>query len=153
MKSKFCVLGIDLGTTNIKAIVVNSHGDVAGYARQAVAYDRPALTICELPADRFCGTVGKVIFKAIKAAGITSDEIAAVGYASQANSFLLLDESGTPLTPIISWQDGRVDAVPEAITELWRNTRFVDVTGLGLTSPGFAISKLIHLAREPVWSR
>ena len=99
-------LGIDLGTTYFKAGVYDGEGRLCGLGRESVPKvsedDR-----CELSVSGFWKTVAGAISQALSDAGIPASAIDAVSYSSQANSFVLLDGAGEPLTPLILWSDHR----------------------------------------------
>ncbi len=147
------LLGVDLGTTNLKALLADERGRTLAVYRESVVYDRASPRRCELPADRFAATLARCIRGVCERAGVDGTEIEGVSYASQANSFLLLDAEGLPLTPIISWLDARVERPDPAVEELWRCDRFLEITGLGVRSSQLAVVKIAELRRTPVWSK
>ncbi|MBQ3820042.1 MAG: hypothetical protein II809_01095, partial [Bacteroidales bacterium] len=99
-------LGIDLGTSYFKAGVYDGEGRLCGLGRESVPKvsedDR-----CFLPVSGFWKAVAGAISQALSDAGIPASAIDAVSYSSQANSFVLLDRTGDPLTPLILWSDHR----------------------------------------------
>ena len=153
-----CVIGIDLGTTNFKFAVVDPGGEVRGLARERVAYSSQktdnGLLSCELGPDRFARIVRAGIGAACDTAGVTASDIEAVSYASQANSFLLIDGDSQPLTPIVSWQDTARRPGTKAIRELISDSEF-ERTGLGRCSDGILAARAIWYQREQpeLWHR
>ena len=152
------VLGIDLGTTNFKACVFGRDGRQRGLGRVAV---RPDVSgdRCELPAERFWAHLREAVAAALKEAGAADGELSdikAIGYSSQASSFILLDEHDVPLTPLILWPDKRVRRIDPALAALWSRPDFTDTTGLGL-QPGaeFTPAKLLWFRsrHHEVWAR
>ena len=99
----------------------------------------------ELAAGRFQDLLRGVIRQAINAAGVAPAAIQAVSYSSQANSFLLLDGEGAPLSPIILWQDRRVGEVPAELVSLRGRADFLSTTGMDTVSPLGCASKLLWL--------
>lgn len=145
------LLGIDLGTTNIKALLVDRHGSALALARQQVAYDTAEGGRCELPAERLIDVIGRSVEEVCTAAGCTPSDIRAVSYGSQANTFLLLDSGYEPLTPLISWQDSRVNEPDPRLHELWDLEGYLETTGLGIESNNLAVAKIMWLQNMPVW--
>ena len=127
--------GIDLGTTYFKAGVYNEAGFLRGLGRVAVpkvvAGDR-----CELQVEGFWGAIKQCLGKALAAAGIGATELSGLSYSSQANSFLLLDAAGNPLTPLVLWQDRRAGDGGEALSTLASRADFLEKTGIGVTPDG-----------------
>ena len=136
-----CVLGIDLGTSYFKAALFDQTGALRGLSRLPVP-KRTEGGCCELAIEDFWRVIGECISGACAEARIAPEEIVAVSYASQANSFLLLDEQNHPLTPLILWPDLRAAEERGRAQTLWEHPRFLSVTGLGIGSPEFMVHKL-----------
>lgn len=138
-------LGIDLGTSYFKAGIFDEQGNLAGLGRCYVNKQTDDGEICELPIADFWVTLLKSINRAIEKAEINPNELIAVSYSSQANSFVLLDETDNPLTPLILWPDKRAGRVPSALQSILEKRDFLKKTGLGI-SPG-----LQSMAAKIVW--
>lgn len=146
-------LGIDLGTSYFKAGVFDREGKLRGLGRQPVVKSGAAVGRCELTPARFRRTLRLAIAQALSEAGTRAERIGALSWSSQANSFILLDASDEPLTPLILWPDGRGTDAPEALTG---RTDFMDATGLGIAPGGGSmISKTERFRhRQPrLWDR
>ena len=138
-------LGIDLGTSYFKAGIFDEQGTLAGLGRCFVDKQTDDGGICELPIADFWTTLRNTVNLAIEKAEINPNELVAVSYSSQANSFVLLDETDHPLTPLILWPDIRVGRIPSALQSLLENRNFLKKTGLGIL-PG-----LQSMAAKIVW--
>jgi sugar (pentulose or hexulose) kinase len=136
------VLGVDLGTTYFKCGIIDNTGNLTGLGRVAVPSRSPDRRRCELDVDDFYTTIREGIQDACSQAQISLNDIQAISYSSQANSFLLLDSRTTPLTPIILWPDLRVEEIHPEVKELWDHPRYLETTGLGLKGEGFCIDKI-----------
>lgn len=149
------VAGLDLGTTFFKVGLYDRTGRCRGLGRRAFEKDRTESGHCEVPVERFYQILKGALDDAVAAGGCERSDIKGVSYASQANSFLLLDEHDEPLTPIIVWQDGRADPAPEHIQAFWNQQHVLDATGLGLFGPKWMVAKLDWFGRErpEIWSR
>lgn len=131
------VLAIDQGTSGTKAIVVDGDGRVLATAEEslrpryldggAVEQDPVALFDSIISAGR----------RALAEAGVPAD---AVALANQGESVLAWDPAtGTPLTPIIVWQDRRAEAWCRDHTA--HRDRVHELTGLEL-DPYFSAPKM-----------
>lgn len=125
-------LGIDLGTSYFKAGVFDENGDLLGLGRHFVEKNTNNGITCELSVDVFWRTLRFCIDDAIEESCISSKEISALSYSSQANSFILLDKENKPLTPIILWPDNRASALSDPLQSLINRDDFVTKTGLGI---------------------
>jgi len=147
------VLGIDLGTSYFKLGLFDRAGQLRGLGRVLVEKNTEQGR-CELAVDSFWSLLREGLAQACEEAGARCDQIRAVGYSSQANSFVLLDANSEPLTPLVLWPDRRVEEVDPAIQSLWQRKDFLATTALGMdVSPGFLVSKLHWFSqRQPeVW--
>ena len=98
-------LGIDLGTSYFKFGIYDENTNLKGLGRVAVEKDTGNGNLCELPANRFIKLLKAGIDQACREAEISPAVIDSIGYASQANSFILLDKNFEPLTPLIPCPD------------------------------------------------
>ena len=150
------ILGIDLGTSYFKAAVFSSSGKILGLGRQAVTKDQDRSGKCELPIERFWRILAASIAEATVEAEIYPDQIEAVGYSSQANSYLLLDKECNPLTPLILWPDTRPGGVYPESKQLWQAPDFLQTTGVGIDiNPSLMANKLLwHQKEQPeIWEK
>jgi xylulokinase len=144
------VLGIDLGTTYFKAGLFSERGEILGMGRAVVAAETATPGRFEVPAARFQALLREVTSGALREASLPAEAVRAVSYSSQANSFLLLDRDGLPLTPVILWQDRRVEEMPAGLARLLARPDFLAVTGLDIVSPLMCAAKLLWLrTNEP----
>lgn len=149
------VLGIDLGTTYFKLGLFDRQGQLRGLGRVAVSKQEPQKGWCELPVGRFWSTLKEGLTQTLEQAQAETNDIQAVSYSSQANSFLLLDRNDQPLTPLILWPDCRVEKVDQKLSKLWSRQDFLEVTGIGFQSPQSCIAKLLWFQKErpDIWSQ
>ena len=108
-------LGIDVGTTAVKALVVNEAGAVAGEAESPLDVSTPRPGWAEQdPHDWWKGTVN-----AVRAACAQADirEVGSIGLSGQMHSSVLLDEADRVLRPAILWNDVRTSAQCQSIVD------------------------------------
>jgi sugar (pentulose or hexulose) kinase len=148
------VCGIDLGTSYFKVALFDRHGECRGLGRLATPVHITG-PIRELSADDFRASLAGALQQALTQAQASPADIAAVSYASQANTFIVLDGDDQPLTPLILWNDTRAEIDPH-LADLFARDDFLAVTGLGLPAgSGFAAMKLRWLQRThpDIWAR
>jgi sugar (pentulose or hexulose) kinase len=149
-------LGIDLGTSYFKAAVFDENGKLKGLSRQWLAKETGDGLTCELSLDVFWGTLRRCIVESVFHAGIAPGEISALSYSSQANSFVLADEEGHPLTPIILWPDKRASEIELPTGFVSFNHEFITKTGLGIQpNHEFCLAKIkwFQENRPDTWRR
>ena len=105
-------LGIDVGTTAVKALVVGEDGRVAGEAESPLEVSVPSPGWSEQnPGDWWKGTV-EAVQASTNAAGVR-----AIGLSGQMHSSVLLDEDSRVVRPAILWNDVRTTAQCRFITD------------------------------------
>lgn len=137
------VLGIDQGTTQTTAVVVDQRGKlVAKHSVQLTAtFPKPGLV--EQDPEELVETVIGACKPLLEEYG---DKIEAVGFDNQGESFVLWDsQSGKAITPIIVWQDARGESICEKLKDHEAVIR--EKTGLFLQSY-FSAPKLKCILEE-----
>ena len=102
-------LGFDIGTSGVKAVLLDADGAVRGQATADHPVSNPQPLWSEQdPASWWesCRTATA----ALKAEGAPLDAVRAMGLSGQMHGATLLDASGAVLRPCILWNDGRSHA-------------------------------------------
>lgn len=144
--AKHTLIGIDVGTTATKAVLIDEQGQrLAGFSR-AQPMHRPAPGHAEQNPQDWLDAV----FAALQTFADAHDlsDLQAIGICSQVNTHVFVDAAGSPLLPAITWQDTRsgADAAAlEAQTTSEQRTRW-----FGAPIPidaSHALSRLAHIRR------
>ena len=141
------VLGIDLGTSYFKLGLFDCDGNLAGLGRVAVETNRIGGK-AELPSDRLWQLLRQGLKQACQQASTDPDNIKALSYSSQANTFLLLNKNNQPLTPLILWTDNRTETLPQELLELGNRDDFMRITGQGESYSINHMASKLHWLRE-----
>lgn len=99
------IIGIDVGTTAVKSVILSTTGLVLGSARAEVAVDRPSHNRAEQDMDLMWSTAADTITTALAEAGDV--ELLAVSVTGQGDGAWLVDAAGRPTGPAALWLDGR----------------------------------------------
>ena len=140
-------LGIDIGTSAVKAVLMGDDGAVAGEARAALSVSRPQPLWSEQDPAHWWGAVHDAVLQLEP--GLRR-RVRAVGLSGQMHGAVLLDKARQVLRPAILWNDGRCAA--ECAQLLEREPRAHALTGNPIL-PGFTAPKLAWVRNhEPqVW--
>ncbi|MFV1960091.1 MAG: FGGY family carbohydrate kinase, partial [Planctomycetota bacterium] len=103
-------MGIDLGTSAVKAVLVDERGETRSRARTPMPLLCPSPRAAEQEADVWWDACVASIQACLEGGG--SFEIGGIGLTGQKHALLALDAAGAPLAPARLWADGR--AVGEA---------------------------------------
>ncbi|WP_343726877.1 xylulokinase [Burkholderia seminalis] len=141
-------IGVDLGTSGVKAVLLDRDGAVRASASQALTVSRPHPRWSEQAPrdwwDAACGALAALVADA-RAAGIDPHDIGAIGLTGQMHGATLLDARGDVLRPAILWNDGRADA---ECAELERLAPTLRAVAGNLAMPGFTAPKLLWVRRH-----
>ena len=128
------ILGIDQGTTSSRAVVFDLHGRLISIGKKKIKQFYPEPGWVEEDARELWTSVLAAVHQAVKKAGITFSELAAVGLANQRDTLLFWDPyTGEPLTPAMVWQDCRTMSLGEAMPADLRR-HFAEVSGMPMIS-------------------
>lgn len=135
-------LGIDIGTSSVKTVLIDDRGRLAGSTTAPLSIDRPhPLWSEQNPSDWWAATN-------IAVAGLDlslRSKVQAIGLTGQMHGATLLDQTLTPLRPAILWNDGRSHQECQDLTE--DEPAFVSHGG-NLVMPGFTAPKLAWVKRH-----
>ncbi|SEQ88414.1 glycerol kinase GlpK [Streptomyces radiopugnans] len=129
------IAAIDQGTTSSRCIVFDRDGRIVSVGQKEHEQIFPEPGWVEHDAAEIWANVQEVVAEALERAGITREDVRALGITNQRETTLLWDRAtGEPVHNAIVWQDTRTDAL---CRELGRNVgqdRFRRETGLPLAS-------------------
>ena len=138
-------LGIDVGTTAVKALVVDESGGVVGEAESPLGVSAPRPGWAEQdPHDWWQGTVNAVR-AACAQAGVR--EVESIGLSGQMHSSALLDKADKVLRPAILWNDVRTTAQCRAIIDQVGKAGLRQMVG-NPALEGFTAPKLLWMRDE-----
>ena len=135
-------LGIDIGTSGVKAVIVAPSGAVLAQATAPLSVSRPLPLWSEQdPDDWWAATEAAVLAldPALRAG------VLGIGLAGQMHGATLLGADDRPLRPAILWNDGRSFAECAELEQAEPKTRAI--TG-NIAMPGFTAPKLAWVRRH-----
>lgn len=149
-KPGYAAIALDLGTTSIKAGLLDHEGALS----HVVARPAPKMNVAdgryESDALAYVRGAGQVLDECLVQSGDAASRVINLGLCSQRSSFLLWEAAtGQPVTPLISWQDDRGSSSCDALQGHQDLIR--ELTGLPL-APYYFAPKLRHVLQEnPAW--
>ncbi|WP_370676401.1 FGGY-family carbohydrate kinase [Pleomorphomonas sp. PLEO] len=102
------LVGIDVGTTSVKATLFDERGKALRTFADHHPTARPASGFAEQNPDDWTSRV--IAALAHLSDGLPNGAVAGIGLTSQVNTHVFLDGGGAPLLQAITWQDGRAGA-------------------------------------------
>ena len=128
------LLGLDLGTGSVKALLISDDGSVQGEASAPYPVNSPRPAWAETdPGDWWEATVGA----AREAVGGRGGDVRAVGLSGQMHGVVLSDGDGKPSRPAILWADARSGDELPAYRRLDRDLRrgLANPPAVGMAGP------------------
>ena len=130
-------LGIDIGTSGVKVVVLDQHGSVVGQGTAALTVQRPHPLWSEQDPDAWW----KATIAAVQAIDPSvRRSVRGIGLAGQMHGATLLDADDRPLRPAILWNDGRCFAECAALERAVPKLRTISGN---IAMPGFTAPKLL----------
>ena len=130
-------IGIDLGTSAVKLLLVDEEGSITSTVSKsyAVEYPRPGWSQ-QNPADWWeAVTAGARELMA----GVDTAQVRAIGTGGQMHGLVALDVAGEVIRPCILWNDGRTDEEVCFLNETIGRERLSELAGniafAGFTAP------------------
>jgi xylulokinase len=136
------LLGIDVGTTGSKAVLIGDDGAVVASATSEYPMYTPQPLWAEQdPADWWDATVTS-IRRVLADSGVAPAQVSGIGLTGQMHGLVLLDAQGAVLRRCIMWNDQRTAAECAAITARVGAQRILQLTGNPVL-PGFTAPKIV----------
>jgi xylulokinase len=129
------LVGLDVGTTGVKAVAVDPDGAVLARSEESYALSTPRPGWAEQDPDDW--------LRAAKRA-LASIEAGALGFSGQMHGLVALDADEVPLRPAILWNDQRTAAECAEIESRIGLERLIELTG-NRALTGFTAPKLLWL--------
>ena len=133
-------LGIDIGTSAVKVVLVDADDRLVDQESQPLAVSRPQPLWSEQQPDDWWRGVESAMAQLAASHSDLLRAVRGIGLSGQMHGAVLLDANDTVLRPAILWNDGRSEAqcraLMQAVPEL------TQITG-NLAMPGFTAPKLL----------
>lgn len=135
-------LGIDLGTSGVKAVVLSPTGEVLAQSTAPLSVDRPRPLWSEQNPENWWTATDRAVMQLRPE---LRDQVRGMGLAGQMHGAVLLGADDMPLRPAILWNDGRSFAECAELESAEPNAR--GITG-NIAMPGFTAPKLLWVRRH-----
>jgi len=132
-------IGIDVGTSSIKALLVNPNGEVLANSNPQYPFQTPAPLWAETDPEVWWHATCAALKELLK--DQKPERIGGVGLTGQMHGLVLLDQEGQPLRPCIMWNDQRSYKECDEMTESIGQSEVLRITGNPILA-GFTAPKL-----------
>ena len=101
------ILGLDIGTSSVKAILLDECQKVVAEASQSLQISRPKSLWSEQNPEEWWNATLKAVAEIRRSNAREFSALKAIGLSGQMHGAVLLDKTGSVLRPAILWNDGR----------------------------------------------
>ncbi len=142
------LLGMDCGTTNIKAIILGEDGQVIAEASKPSVFINPGLNMQEQDANDWWKNTVEIFRTLTKKAGEdVINKIRGISISSHTVTMLPIDKDGNPLRNAMTYQDGRSAGELHYIVDTIGFDKFVSIVG-GQPSVAFLPNKILWFKKN-----
>jgi len=148
------LLGIDIGTSGLKCVLVDRAGQMQGLAFRGYAPITPQPGWAEQDPETWVEAAISAVREVVDRSGVDRNSIAGLGLSGQMHSTVCLDQDRRCLRPAILWLDRRSVPQVTALRETLGTAQLARWIGNPI-APGFMLASLLWLKEsEPAtWAR
>ena len=105
--SPTALMGIDLGTSGTKTVIIDANGNMLANALYDYPINSPQPGWAEQNPETWYRAALTTMSQALSQSGLAAESIVAISLAGQMHTTVCLDKKGSPLRPAILWADQR----------------------------------------------
>jgi len=141
-------LGIDAGTTELKAALFTIDGELLGVDRQEYQLITSPNSWIELNPEVYWNACCAAVRNVVAQAQVPPGDIASLAISSQAETLIPVDEAGRPTRHAIVWLDNRATEEAELIGREFSAEEVFHVTGQPEITPTWPACKILWIRRN-----
>ncbi|WP_159886691.1 xylulokinase [Paenibacillus puerhi] len=135
------VIGIDLGTGSVKALLVNKQGELCGEASRSYPLMQPQAGYSEQDPEHWVEQTVEALRALLEQTKVSPDEVEGISFSGQMHGLVLLDAEGRVLRPAILWNDTRTTPQCRRIESVLGERLLAETKNAALE--GFTLPKLL----------
>ncbi len=135
------LLGLDLGTSSLRAAVVDDRGRILGLGQREYPIISQQPTWAEQDTEEWWLAAREATAAALRAASVSPSDIRAIGLSGQMHGTVLVGHDLQPLAPAVIWADGRSATEADAVNRALGPGRLAEISG-NRVSTGFMAATL-----------
>jgi xylulokinase len=148
------VVGADIGSSGLKAVLMHPDRGVLAVAEHSYPLHRPQPGWAENDPDDWYRALAQAVPELLGTARVPANQVRGLCVVGQRDVAVLLDDTGTVLTPCIHWTDRRAPAETRQLYDRLGRTRLIDRSAT-LPIPGLVLPNLSWTKKHKpeVWAR
>ena len=141
-------LGLDMGTTGVKAAVFTPDGVMIGKGLAEYTLETPRPDVVELDAEIYWTAAKRAVGEAVSRAGLDPRSIRSLAITGQAETLVCADAAGRPVRKAIVWLDNRARAEAAELEKRFTREALFRMSGQTEMLPCWPAAKILWLARH-----
>jgi xylulokinase len=142
------MLGVDVGTTAVKAALVSEKGDILVSHPYEYKLLIPKENFVELDPEEYWKAFKEVTREILETSKVSKNDVAVVSVSSQGETFVPIDRNGKPLCRAIVWLDNRSGEEANQIKNEFEVSQVYQITGQPEIVPTWPATKILWLKRN-----
>ncbi|KAF2069576.1 hypothetical protein CYY_009102 [Polysphondylium violaceum] len=143
MEGQQFILGIDLGTSAVKVLVCDRHGNIVTHSTKPYELDQSGgVGYSEQNPEHWVHATFDAIKEIVHSGLVKSDSIAGMSFSGMMHTLVLLDKQHNVLRPAILWNDTRNSKQCNDINKIIGSKKFIEITG-NKPLEGFTLPKIL----------
>ncbi|MDR2528900.1 MAG: xylulokinase [Synergistaceae bacterium] len=138
------LLGIDIGTSSVKAVLIDREGAVLSLSRQEYSFDIPRKGWAEQDPEVWWQAVRHTVREVVRKTNPRPSRIDGIGFSGQMHGLTPLSSDGKPLRKAIIWCDQRSIAQVEKIRGVFGTEKLGTITRNPIAT-GFQLASLLWM--------
>ena len=141
------LLGIDAGTTSVKAGLFRPDGRCLGIGRQEYQLETPTAERAQLDPEIYWQACQKTVHEALLQSGVKPEQIPALAVSSQGETTITLDAHGKAIYPALVWLDNRATEQAAFLAERFIEEVYIR-TGIPEILPTWSACKILWIRQN-----
>lgn len=142
------LIGLDVGTTSVKAGIFEASGRQVGAAGEEYRINYPAAGRAELDPGAYWTATQSAIRRAVAVSGADPAGVVAIAVSSQGETVIPVDAAGRAMGPALVWLDNRARAEAREIGDQFGEAAIYDATGVPSVVPTWTACKVLWWRRH-----
>jgi D-xylulose kinase len=142
------VLGIDLGTTAVKAALFDQNGQTIASSIKEYKLHTPSPLVVELDPEVYWQALKNALAEIKQTKSADMENIRSLGISAQGETIIPIDNDGKALRNAIVWMDNRAEDESKWLTGHFTNDTIYKVTGQVSMLPMWPAAKILWLKQH-----
>jgi len=141
-------IGVDVGTTSIKSVLLDNKGELIASSMQEYTLDSGANDTCELNPEVYWEITCQVIHELLESSVVLPELVKGIAFSSQGETLIVVDKNGNPLRKAIVWLDNRSVEEAKEIADKFGDQQIMNVTGQPEVVATWPATKILWLKKN-----